>query len=304
MTAQVPGSYMPQTVALGTFNIASTGEVVGTFVDDPSIRNWLVGGVVSQNETIPMWGGLGICEGVLPNLGALPPDNTQGGVVGRASTISSSGAAGALTGFTVFNQAYGMVITPQSAVPLAGSGMQIMYFRLGSTARVVVAAASSIANLEGGPISQNVSWDFVNQQLIPYIPQYAQTNATAVSYTAATGALQLTFAAAPFGATYTGLGSVIAVSGITGTGAGVPQLNGAWPISAIASAGTVITVSAPVGLTASALSGAVLAGGGGAVPCKVIEYLATNNMTVNYNAATNFAAWNYNGSAAIIQLTA
>src|SRR6516164_9655521 len=119
MTATLNANYMPTTTAVGTFNVTSVGYVQGEFIDDPAIRYQLAGGVLSQSETLPMWGGVGINETTTPNTGANPPDGTQGGIISRATSVTA-GAAGQLTGFSVFNQAYGMVITAQSPVPLAG----------------------------------------------------------------------------------------------------------------------------------------------------------------------------------------
>jgi hypothetical protein len=300
MAASVPFNYMQQTVAPGTFNIQSTGYIQGMFLDDPSIRNWLASGVLASTETLPMWGGVAISETSIPNGGTNPPDSTQGGLISRATNISASGAAGSITGFSVFNQAYGMVITPQSPVPQAASGMQVDFFRLGSMARIVVAASASLSSVSGNPVSQQVSWDFVNQQLIPYIPTYAQASATAVTYVAGTGVLSLTFATAPFGASYATLGSVVSISGTAGTGAGVSSLNGTFPIVSVQTSGTVIGLQAPAGLTASGLSGSVLAAGGGALPVKVIEFVPSNCMTVVYNPATGYTSWNYNGLTAVI----
>jgi hypothetical protein len=302
MTASIPFNYMQQTVAAGTFNILSTGYIQGMFLDDPTIRYQLAGGVLASTETLPMWGGVGLSETSLPNGGSNPPDGTQGGLISRATAISGSGAAGALTGFSVFNQAYGMVITPQSPVPQAASGMQVEFFRLGSNARIVVAASTALSAVSGNPITQQVSWDFVNQQLIPYIPAYSQATATAVAYNSSTGVLALTFASAPFGASYNSPGAVVSISGTVGTGSGVSQLNGTFAVISTASSGTVVNLQAPTGLTASGLSGSVLAAGGGALPVKVLEYLSNNCMTVVYNAATGYTTWYVNGSAAVIQI--
>ena len=301
MVANPTFNYMQQTVASGTFFVQSTGYIQGLYVPDPAIRNWLVGGVLASTETIPMWGGVAINDTTLPNGGTNPPDSAQGGLITRATNISASGAAGSITGFSVMDQAYGMIITPQSNVPLSGSGMQVMYFRLGSNARVIVAASSALA-VSGNPVTQQVSWDFVNQQLIPYIPAYAQATASAVSYNSGTGVLSLTFAAAPFGASYATLGSVVSISGTTGTGSGVASLNGTFPIVSIGTSGTVIGLQAAAGLTASGLSASVLAAGGGALPCKVLELISSNCMTVTYSAATGYANWNNNGVAALIQI--
>jgi len=301
MVATVPFNYMNTTNAAGTFVAQSTGYVQGMYIDDPATRFQLRGGVLATTETLPMWGGVGVAVTVGPNTGSLPPDVSQGGLITRATNVTV-GAAGELVGFSVFNQAYGMVNTPSSPVPLAASGMQVMYFELGSNAHICVAAAPAMAAyLEGNSIYQQVSWDYVGQQLIPYIPAYAQATVSSVTYTSATGILAMTFSSAPFGATYTTLGAYVSVSGTIGTGSGVPSLNGNFPITSIGSSGTVISVQAPTGLTASGLSGSTIAAGGGALNVTVLE-IVTNSMTVSYNATTNSATWNYSGTIAVLSI--
>jgi carbon monoxide dehydrogenase subunit G len=168
-----------------------------------------------------------------------------------------------------------------------------------------VAAASSLTSLEGGSISQQVSWDYVNQQLIPYIAAYAAVTAGGISagtYTSSTGILSLTFSVAPFGASIgsTANGVYINIAGITQTGTAV--VNGSFPITSTGTSGTVINVQTAAGAGASTLTvtGATLAAGGGALPVKVEELLVGNSMTVSYNSTTNNATWNYTGTVAII----
>lgn len=301
MTANLPFNYMQTTNAPGTFLSTSVGGMQGMYIDAPATRFELRGGILSSSETLPMWGGVGVNVTTTPNTGASPPSSTQGGIVSRATTLTA-GATGQLVGFSVFNQAYAMANTPQSPVPLSGSGMQVDYFLLGSNAQMYVNAAPGLlAYAQGVSLGQQVSWDFVGQQLIPYIPAYTGASASSVTYNSTTGILALTFASAPFGASYATAGAYVSVSGITGTGAGVSSLNGNWPIVSTASAGTVINLQAPSGLTASGLSGAAIPSGGGALNVTLIEVIA-NSMTVSYNSATGFATWNYNGSVALIKI--
>lgn len=304
MVATVSFDYMTTTNAPGTFLVQSTGFVQGVFVDDPTTRNWLKGGVVSVNETVPMYGGLAINAQTLPSPTAGGPVTNQGAIISRATNVTK-GAALAVTGFTVFNQAYGMISTPASPVPLAGSNYQIMYFDLLSNARIPVNCASTLASLEGGSVGQPVSWDFVGQQLIPFVAAYnavAAGGITAATYNTSTGALVLTFSTAPLGA---GIGAAadgvfINVQGLTGTG--VAPLNGNFPITGTATAGTVVTVQAPAGLGSLTItaSGATLSAGGGALPVQLLEIQVGNNMTVVVNG--NLATWNFNGNIAIIQI--
>ena len=149
-----------QTTIPGTFSAQSDGMIQGTFMDDPAVRNFLVGGIVGTSETNPMYGGIAIQEAV-PN--PTNQNDALGGVITRAAGYPN------VTGFTVFTQAHAMVVQPGSTVPLAGSGMQVNLFRMGSGARIVVGCSAALAAaLEGNAINQQVSWDFVNQVLIAF----------------------------------------------------------------------------------------------------------------------------------------
>lgn len=314
MVATPSYNYFSTTNAAGTFNATSVGGVQGMFIDDPAVRYQLKGGILASTETLPMWGGVGINVTTTPNAGytnatsgvTTAGASAQGGLVTRATNITA-GATGQLVGFSVFNQAYGMVSNPQSPVPLAGTYMQVNYFLLGTNARMYVAAAASLTSMEGVSVGQAVSWDFVNQQLIPYIPAYVAVTAggiTAATYTSSTGILALTFTTAPFGASMTtgANGAYINVAGLTQTGTAV--VNGSFPITGVATSGTVVSVQTAAGAGASTLtaSGATLAAGGGALPVIVEDILAGNSMTVSYNATTNVATWSYTGTLAIIVL--
>src|SRR5579862_1662918 len=88
----------------GLFNVTSNGLRQGTAYPDPSARYRLRTGVLALAETLPMWGGVGIYENV-PGL-AGGPRTSLGPVVGRATALTGTFA---LAGFSVFDQAYGMV---------------------------------------------------------------------------------------------------------------------------------------------------------------------------------------------------
>ena len=301
MTAVLPFNYMPQTNAAGTFNILSGGYVQGVAIDEPAVRFQLAGGVLANSETLPMWPGVLISETTGPNTGTNPPDYTQGGLITRATTISSTGAAGAATGISVANQAYGMAISPQSNVPLAGSGMQVNFFRFGSLARIPVAVSTALASLEGGAISQQVSWDFVNQQLIPYQAAYASASVQSATYTSATGVLAVTFASAPAGSSPT-VGATFSISGMTTSAGSAASVNGDFALVSSGSAGAVLNFNVGSGLGTITINSATgtLAAGGGALPCKVLEVLIGNSMTVSYASSTGYATWNYTGNLALI----
>lgn len=159
-TANISFNPVQVTNFTGTFSIDTVGGVQGTYMDDPAVRYALAGGILASTETIPMWGGVAI-EEVVPT----PSTAAQelGAVVSRAAGYNT------LTAFSVFNQGGNMVMTPQSRVPLSGSGMSVNYFRLGSGARIWVQSDTGLAaSLEGNIITQQVSWDFTNQKLIAF----------------------------------------------------------------------------------------------------------------------------------------
>jgi len=198
-----------QTNAAGMFQVASDGLIVGTAMPDPPARNWLAGGYLAATETLPMFGGVGISENVAKHTPAPQPIDALGGSIIRA-TAEPGSAAGSLTGFSVFDQNYAAVNTPQSPVPSVAAGGLVNFYRLGSNARVALAIDPTLISLEGGVISQQVSWDFTNQKIIAF--------ATA------------------------------------------------------------------------------------ALPVKILYVLATGCYVPVYNAGTGFITWNYNGSAALVQL--
>jgi hypothetical protein len=278
----------------GMFTALSDGLRQGTAYPDPSTRFRLRGCILSQNETIPMWGGVGVFMNV-PG-GAPPnPNYALGPICGRANGLSGSEA---LAGFSVFDQDYSMVTDPQNPVPRAFSGNMVAVYPLGSLARIAVACDPALVDLRGGPLGAQVSWDFVNQLLVPYTGTLTISSGT---YNTTTGLVVLTMSAGiGFSA-----GDDIDVASLTGTGADLAQLNGNW--TAIApTGGTTITYQAPTGLGAITITGGSLTLGSGsdvALPVKVLDVQAANCEVVEYNYETpGFVTWNYDGSAAVIQI--
>lgn len=151
----------PQLVtnAAGRFHISSEGYVQGEALDDPAIRNSLVAAIVDPGyTTAPMYGGMAIKESLIT------PGTEASAMI---SVIRPAANQGEITGFSVFNQAAGMIQTPQSPVPLASSGMGISLYRLGSRARIAVQVDSAVATaLQAGAINQVVYWDYANQKLL------------------------------------------------------------------------------------------------------------------------------------------
>jgi hypothetical protein len=152
-----------QTNAPGMFSIESDGLIVGTAYPDPAARFALSGGWLAQTETLPMFGGVGISENVPQER---PPvtraDVALGGIIARAT------AAANLTGFSVFDQNYAAVNSPQSPVPSTDKGGLVNFYRLGSGARVALAIDPTLITLEGGLITAQVSWDYTNQKIIAF----------------------------------------------------------------------------------------------------------------------------------------
>jgi hypothetical protein len=280
--------------AAGTFNVTSVGLVQGTAYPDPSTRFALNGGLLATSETIPMFGGVGIFENV-PNGSGTNPSATLGCQVGRANALTGSKA---LTAFSVFDQAYGMINSPQSPVPLAPSGGQVMYYRLGSRARIAVACDPSLVSLRGQPIGSQVSWDFVNQRLIPFSATYPQTTITGATWANTSGG-QTTFTVGTDLTADINAGDDINVSGVVSTGGTGVGFNGAFTVVSITS--STIVVSQPAASSPGTYSsGGVVLAGGGALNVEVIDVQDTNCMTVTYDPVTGFATWNYNGACAVI----
>ncbi len=156
-----------QTNAAGMFNIESDGLIVGTAFPDPAARFALSGGWLATTETLPMFGGIAISENIPTERSTAPATPTRadialGSVIARATTYAN------LTGFSVFDQNYAAVNTPQSPVPTVGSGGLVNFYRLGSGIRIALQIDPTLVTLEGGLITQQFSWDFANQKIIAF----------------------------------------------------------------------------------------------------------------------------------------
>lgn len=187
--ANISFNPMLTTSPQNSFLAETQGYIQGAFFDDdPAINLSLFSGLVASTVTQPIWGGMALSETV-PTAGA----NQFGNNLVLATADAN------LTAFSVFNSAYNMVQTPGNTVQVAVAGMTTAYFRLGSNAQIVVACSSAlVAAIEGGFTNQQVSWDYTNQQLIPYnsgigaLPVKvlrANTNSQIVSYNSVTGAV-------------------------------------------------------------------------------------------------------------------
>jgi hypothetical protein len=271
--------------AQGSFSTLSEGYVQGALQDDPSARNYLTTGYLAPTETLPMWGGVAIYEYTAPNTGY---PASYGPAVGRALTTA------AITGFSTINQATAWITSAQSQSPTAAVGMTVPFVRLGSNNRLAVAIDPALVSLDGGLVTQQVSWDFNLQRLIPYYPTTAAITISTMTAAVASGVVTVSVTTAS--AHNLSVGSDFTISGAVPT-----AYNGSW---------TVLTTSTTTTLTfiltgystspGSVTTTGQINAGGGALPVKILETQIGNSLTVTYNATTNYANWNQAGSTAII----
>lgn len=280
---------MLTTNAGGNFNVQSNGLVQGTAWDAPNSRYNLAQGTIAASQTSAIYGGMAIQE----SIPASPGNSLLAGQI-----IVASGLANA-TGISVFDQAYAAINAPGAPVPLLSAGQTCNFYRFGSGQRIAVAMSPVLVDLYGDIITTQVSWDFVNQLLIPYQPSYNSASVASATYNSTTGILALTFGSAPAGTSPT-VGANFSVSGLAGTGA-VASLNGDWALASSASSGTVLNLQAPTGLGSISITSSTgtLAAGGGAFPVKILEIDPSNSMTVAFNASGQ-AIWNLNGACALV----
>jgi hypothetical protein len=279
------------TTQSGSFGVQSDGYIQGMTMSDPAIRNELAGGNYSAGQTLPMFGGVAIQELI-----------NQSAVLGP--NISYATLVANITGFSVFDQATSWVNTPQSPVPTAAPGQTVSFYRLGSGIRVPLAIDPSLISLSGGLITQQVSWDFNNQQIVAYdaaTPTISVTSMTATTVgTVATIAI-VTAAASNVGA----VGDRINISGAVNAGTGGNTLvNGNFAVTAftdnqhfsiqvpVSGAGVITTITGTI----------VLNQGVGALAVDILDIQVGNSMTVVYNALTGFTTWNKGGSCALVKL--
>lgn len=283
MSANIEFNPLLTTTGAGSFATTFDGLIQGTAFDDPATRFRMRGGFLASDETIPMWGGVGIYE-FIPGV-AGNPNVALGGQVGRATLLTGSKALG---GFSVFDQAYAMINTPQSPVPLVGSLGSVNYYPLGSLARIAVAADPALVSLEGGLTTQQVSWDFNLQRLIPYTPAHNALAISAITWTA--NVASVTVAS----------NSLVTGDDVTISGSDVAAYNGDWTITVVD--GTHFTFALPLASDPGDATTGQVDAGGGALNVKVLKIVSDNCMTVDYDTATGFATWNRSGACAVIQI--
>ena len=278
----------------GLFNGASSvGMIQGQADPDPATRFALRAGLVSQAETLPMWGGLAVEADVAP-ISASGPNGVLGQVLKRAVSLAT------LVGFTVFDQGYNMINDPTNTVPTAGSGQSINYYPLGCRARIAVPCDPSLVSLRGHQINPLVSWDFVSQLLVPYSAAYSGSAITGAAWAATAGG-EIDFTVSTDLTTDINAGDDIEVSGVVNTGGvSMGAFNGRWTVLTISATHIVVAAPASATLGTYASGGNVLAGGGPLL-VTVLDVQPTGCITVD-DVAGNFV-YNYNGACAKIQLT-
>jgi hypothetical protein len=283
---------MLTTNASGSFNVESTGYIQGLAMDDPAMRYQLASGILADDETIPMWGGVGIYNDI-PGGAVGAPGAVLGGLLGRANTLTAQ-AAKQLTGFSVFDQAHHMIQSPQSQVPISASKMSVHYYRLGSLARIPLAVDPALLSLQGSIITSLISWDFVAQRLIQGQAAYAANVITAATWANTNGG-QATY-------TTTSAHGILPGTYVTFTGITPAAYNGTFLTIAGTTASTIV-VPLPLASTPGAGSAfGTLVAGGGYLNVKILDVRATNNMTVSYDPITGFTNWNRNGACALVQI--
>lgn len=143
-----------------SFLLQTQGYYSGVALDDPSSRNWLMGGYVDPAETVVLWGGVPIQERI---------NVTGAGSEGVGPAIARSTSQATVTGFSVFDQAGSMVITPTNKVPVSAIRNYTAFYRAGTNARIVLACdpalVASIASGSPDINSQSLYWDVTNYRL-------------------------------------------------------------------------------------------------------------------------------------------
>lgn len=286
------------TAGQGLFNgPSSVGMIQGQADPDPATRFALRSGIVSNNETVPMWGGLGVYA-LIPPISSTGPVQPLGQSLGRASGLTG---ATALVGFSVFDQGYNMVNDPTNTVPTAGSGQSLNWYALGSRARIAVAASAALVSLRNEIINTEVGWDFVNQELVPYSPGYSQDTITGAVWSSTNGGQTVFTVSSDLTADLFPGDSINTANVVNTGGTSTAAFNGNWPVLAVTA--TTITVSQPAAVSPGtyASGGYVAAGASNLLPVTVLDIQPTGCMVVQDIAGV--FTYNYNGAAAKIQLT-
>jgi hypothetical protein len=272
------------TNSAGSFFVQSDGLIQGSAFLQPDTRYRLTQGTIGG--TAVMYGGMGISEMI--------PSAASAGVTRNRLLTPATSIAG-LTGFTGFDQSAALVNSPQNNVPVGAPGQSISFFRLGSNVELAVACAPVLVDLDGGLITQQVSWDFNLQQLVPFVSAYPADVITAATWASTNGG-QVTFTTTTaHGVT---AGSFFSISGMVPSG-----YNGDYIAQSGTTGSTLVGIATPTQQTVTPGTATVfgtLVAGGGALPVKVLSVQAGNSMTVVQSGG--FFNWNQTGTCAVIVL--
>lgn len=263
--------------ALGSFNVQSGGYVQGLMSDDPVNIYKVAGGVVKSNQAGNLWAGMAITE-FIP---------TGDDPLGSQVALASDSSVNNISGFLVGNLNHSAIITQSSNVPLISALMGAQFCRIGSGVRMALAIDPALASLDGGMTNQAVSWDFTNQQIVPYNTQIAQLTISAMTWSA--GIVSVTTSAANTLQT----GNWVTISGDSATG-----YNTDTPVTVVDS--THFTFPLAVNPGASGGSPVVLAGGG-ALPVKILKLQVGNSRVAVLDSLGN-VNYNNSGSCALVLL--
>ena len=286
-TPNVQLNPMQTTNGFGLFPLTSGGYIQGWQEPDPAARFALRQGILSSSATQVMIPGAAITVATNPNsgtIGQFQGSGSLGNVIGYASSAS------AIRGFSVYNQAYGGIITPTASVPVMGAGQSVNYLLLGSGARIAVGISATLAATfaAGADINTQVSWDFGSQELVPYVAAYTAQTITAASWSA--GYTTYTMAAVPTGIV---AGSQVTFSGFTPSG-----YNGDFTVYSVTGTTIVVAVATNPG-TETTLG--TLNAGGGAVSVQILNVQLGNSQQV-YADSNGLYQWNASGNAALIKI--
>lgn len=295
MTTTVSFNPMATTTAAGLFGTSSDGYTQGVAMDDPASRYWLSGGYLAATETLPMWGGVAISE-------SLSPASSNGHL---GNSITRASLVGNITGFSVFNQSHNGINWPQSQVPTIQSGMSLNFYRFGSNARIPVACDPGLVGIDGGLITQQVSWDFNNQRLQAYVPSAATVSVTSMTPTFQAGAGELIAIVTAAASDVQAVGDAINISGATNTGTGGNSIvNGNFTVVAFTdNQHFSIFIPTAADTVIGTIGGTILLNQGiGALPCKILNIALGNSRTVVWDPVALTANWNNTGAVALIQI--
>lgn len=272
------------TNAPGLFSVSSEGAIQGSVFTQPSTRFFITQGTIGATA---LYAGMAIQE-------SIPAAVSLGGVGLRLLAPSTSVAT--YTGFTVTDQSSALIVTPQSQVPVGSSNQSISFVRKGSNVEMIVACAPSLVSLDGGLISQQVSWDFTNQQIVPFIAAYPANVITAASWASTNGGQSSFTTTTAHGVA---VGDYFTISGMTPSG-----YNGVYIAQTGTTGSTLVGILTPKQQTVTpgtATGFGTLVAGGGALPVQVLSIYAGNSMTVQANSpSAGLYNWNYAGTAARI----